>query len=64
MVVHELAHQWVGNDVVLADWRHIWLNEGFATYSEWLWAEREGRVTAQEQYEQYGSIPAANSSGK
>ena len=32
----------------LAGWQHIWLNEGFATYTEWLWSEREGRGTAQE----------------
>ena len=29
------------------DWRDIWLNEGFATYAEWLWAEHEGRAPAQ-----------------
>ena len=23
-------------------WQHIWLNEGFATYAQWFWAEREG----------------------
>ena len=27
-------------------WQHIWLNEGFATYTEWLWLEREGLITA------------------
>ncbi len=47
-VVHEIAHQWVGNSVALAQWRHIWLNEGFATYAEWLWLDREGVFTVQE----------------
>ena len=58
VVVHELAHQWVGDDVALAAWQHIWLNEGFATYSEWLWSEHEGRGTAQEIYDFWTSIPA------
>jgi aminopeptidase N len=44
IVVHELAHQWFGNGVTLQDWRNIWLNEGFAKYSEALWFEhREGQ---------------------
>ena len=48
LVVHENAHQWFGDSVALAEWKHMWLNEGFATYAEWLWGEREGLGTTQE----------------
>ena len=39
-VVHELAHQWFGNAVTVAQWRDLWLAEGFATYFEFLWEHR------------------------
>jgi len=42
--VHELGHQWWGDWVTMDDWRHIWLNEGYATHTEWLWAEHLGPV--------------------
>ncbi|WP_353946139.1 M1 family metallopeptidase [Streptomyces sp. HUAS MG91] len=48
LVAHELAHQWFGNSVTVADWRHIWLNEGPAKYAEWLWSERSGAHPARE----------------
>jgi hypothetical protein len=48
VVVHELAHQWYGDSLAVKRWRHIWLNEGFATYAEWLWSEREGFGTPQQ----------------
>jgi hypothetical protein len=39
LIAHELAHQWWGDMVTCDNFQHIWLNEGFATYSEALWAE-------------------------
>jgi aminopeptidase N len=59
VMVHELAHQWFGDSVSLRQWRDIWLNEGLATYAEWLWSERQGLGTAQEHFERlYRKHPA------
>ena len=51
VVVHEIAHQWFGDSLAVERWRHLWLNEGFASYAEWLWSEREGLGTAQQLFD-------------
>ena len=48
VVVHELAHQWFGDSVGLERWQDIWLNEGFATYGEWLWTEHTSGTAARD----------------
>ncbi|WP_411757273.1 M1 family metallopeptidase [Streptomyces venezuelae] len=50
-VVHEMAHQWFGNSVTPRTWRDMWLNEGFATYAEWLWTEDHGGASAQDHFD-------------
>ncbi|MCX4709782.1 M1 family metallopeptidase [Streptomyces fimicarius] len=50
LLVHELAHQWFGNSVTPKTWRDMWLNEGFATYAEWLWAADHEDVPVEESF--------------
>jgi aminopeptidase N len=48
IAAHELAHQWFGNSVSPATWKDTWLNEGFATYAEWLWLDFSDQETLSE----------------
>jgi len=50
-VAHELGHQWFGNAVSPERWQDIWLNEGWASYLSWIWAEEDGGSMAQDEFE-------------
>ncbi|MEU7413867.1 M1 family metallopeptidase [Streptomyces sp. NPDC042638] len=59
-LVHETAHQWFGDSVSLTSWKDIWLNEGFATYAEWLYAEQHGGDSAQRTFAALYARPASD----
>ena len=63
-IVHEIAHQWFGDALVLERWPDMWLNEGFATWSEWIWFERHNGPSAHEQFVDLYDTPEDSPAGE
>ena len=62
-VVHEIAHMWCGDAVTLGCWPDIWLNEGFATWSEWIFGAPRRRRGA-ETFDQLYATPEDGQAGQ
>ena len=56
-LAHELSHMWFGDSVTLTQWPDIWLHEGFATWSEWIWSEYSGNKSAQQYFDDLYNTP-------
>jgi hypothetical protein len=61
LIAHELAPPWWGDMVTCADFHHIWLNEGFATYSEALWREHSEGTEAYHEEVSYNAYKGGGS---
>jgi aminopeptidase N len=59
-LAHEAAHMYFGDSVTLKKWRDIWLAEGFAEFSSWMWSEHSGDKTAAQFFADFYKKKATN----
>jgi aminopeptidase N len=57
-LAHELSHMWFGDSATLGRWPDMWLHEGFATWSEWIWSEHSGNKSAAQYFKRLYSTSA------
>ena len=60
IIIHETAHEWWGNSVTAPDYAEVWIQEGFATYSEALYAEKTKGRNAYENLMRFYSFLISN----
>ncbi len=63
LVAHELAHQWYGNSITCGSWQDIWINEGFASYFEYIALENLSSREAADNWMEYAMTLAFGTSG-
>jgi len=56
VLLHEMAHQWYGNQVTPEDWRDVWMNEGMAMYLQGIWEAENAGLTIEEQLDRYAAV--------
>jgi len=58
VLVHEVAHQWYGDEVTPTDWRDVWMNEGMAMYVQAVWTGEHGRQPLASIIDGYAALDA------
>ncbi|HET8959333.1 M1 family aminopeptidase [Nocardioides sp.] len=62
VVVHEMIHQWYGDQVTPRDWRDVWMNEGMAMYLQVLWEDQEYGIDIDEKLAEFAAADGAERS--
>jgi aminopeptidase N len=58
VLLHEMAHQWYGDEVTPNDWRDVWMNEGMAMYLQGMWEAEQNHLTIDAQMDIYAGYEA------